>query len=83
MHVRGDLMVPVDQGKAMAASIPGARFVTFPGRNHFFLEQETASDRFFEEAILFLNRPAGMRGDRASVIFTSPDKISAFIQRKC
>jgi pimeloyl-ACP methyl ester carboxylesterase len=56
MHVRGDLMVPVDQGKALAAGIPEARFVTFPGRNHFFLEHEPASDRFFEEVALFLHR---------------------------
>lgn len=27
--------------------------------------------------------PAGMRGDRASVVFISPDEISAFIKRQC
>ena len=56
MHVRGDLMVPIDQAKALAAGIPDARLVTFPGRNHFFLEHELASDRFFEEVALFLRR---------------------------
>ena len=55
MHVRGDLMVPIEQGKALAAGIAGARFVTFPGRNHFFLEHEAASGRFFEEVALFLH----------------------------
>ena len=55
MHVRDDLMVPVDQGKALAAGIPGARFVSFPGRNHFFLEHELASERFFQEVSSFLN----------------------------
>jgi pimeloyl-ACP methyl ester carboxylesterase len=55
MHVRGDLMVPVECGRELAPSIPGARFVTFPGQNHFFLEQEIASRRFFEEVTLFLS----------------------------
>lgn len=54
MHVRGDLMVPVEQGKALAAGIADARFVVFEGQNHFFLEGEPASIEFFEEIELFL-----------------------------
>jgi pimeloyl-ACP methyl ester carboxylesterase/DNA-binding winged helix-turn-helix (wHTH) protein len=54
MHVRGDLMVPLESGSALAAGIPGARFVSFPGHNHFFLEHEPASTRFFEEVSVFL-----------------------------
>jgi pimeloyl-ACP methyl ester carboxylesterase len=55
MHVRDDLMVPIAAGRQLAAGIPGARFVAFPGRNHLFLEHEPASDRFFEEIRLFLS----------------------------
>jgi pimeloyl-ACP methyl ester carboxylesterase len=54
MHVRGDLMTPIEAGRQMAAGIPGARFVALQGRNHLFLEHEAASDRFFEETRLFL-----------------------------
>jgi class 3 adenylate cyclase/pimeloyl-ACP methyl ester carboxylesterase len=54
MHVRDDLVVPFEAGRQLAAGIPGARFVAFPGRNHLFLEHEPASDRFFEEINLFL-----------------------------
>ncbi len=54
MHARGDLMVPFEAGRQLAAGIPGARFVALPGRNHLFLEHEPASDRFFEEISLFL-----------------------------
>jgi pimeloyl-ACP methyl ester carboxylesterase len=54
MHVRDDQMVPFEAGRQLAASIPGARFIAFPGRNHLFLEHEPASDRFFEEISLFL-----------------------------
>lgn len=57
MHVYGDLMVPYYEGKALASSIPGARFVAMQGRNHFFLEDEPASARFFEELKLFLPIP--------------------------
>jgi pimeloyl-ACP methyl ester carboxylesterase len=56
MHVRGDLMAPVEVGRRMAAGIPGSRFVAFQGQNHLFLEYEPASDRFFEEIKLFLGK---------------------------
>ncbi len=55
MHVRDDLVVPFEAGRQLAAGIPGARFIAFPGRNHLFLEHEPASNRFFEEIGLFLN----------------------------
>jgi class 3 adenylate cyclase/pimeloyl-ACP methyl ester carboxylesterase len=55
MHVRGDLLTPVEAGRRMATGIPGARFVTLQGQNHLFLEYEPASDRFFEEIKLFVS----------------------------
>jgi class 3 adenylate cyclase/pimeloyl-ACP methyl ester carboxylesterase len=54
MHVRGDGRVPFEAGRRMAAGIPGARFVALEGRNHLFLENEPAAQRFFEEIELFL-----------------------------
>ena len=56
MHVRDDQMVPIEAGRQLAAGISGARFVALPGRNHLFLEHEPASERFFEEISLFLER---------------------------
>ncbi len=47
MHVRDDLMVPLEAGRQLAAGISGARFIALPGRNHLFLEHEPASDRIF------------------------------------
>jgi class 3 adenylate cyclase/pimeloyl-ACP methyl ester carboxylesterase len=54
MHVRGDLVCPIDAGREMAAGIPDARFIALPGRNHLFLKHEPAAARFFEEINLFL-----------------------------
>jgi class 3 adenylate cyclase/pimeloyl-ACP methyl ester carboxylesterase len=54
MHTRGDLICPLEAGRQMAAGIPGARFVVFPGRNHIIAEDDPAAERFFEEIKLFL-----------------------------
>ena len=56
MHARGDLMHPFDEGRRMAAAIPGARFVALQGNNHMLLPGEPAAARFIEEMELFLSR---------------------------
>ena len=50
------LMGPFEAGRQLAAGIPGAHFIALPGQNHLFLEDEPASERFFEETKLFLSR---------------------------
>ncbi len=54
MHVRGDRMQPMEAGRQMASSIPGARFIVLPGNNHLFQQHEPAAGRFFEELAFFL-----------------------------
>jgi len=54
LHARDDARVPFEAGRRMAASIPGARFVTLPGRNHLFLETEPAFGQFLEHTRTFL-----------------------------
>jgi class 3 adenylate cyclase/pimeloyl-ACP methyl ester carboxylesterase len=54
MHARGDLQVPIEAGREMAARIPGARFVALQSNNHILLGNEPAAERFFEEMELFL-----------------------------
>jgi pimeloyl-ACP methyl ester carboxylesterase len=54
MHAREDACVPFDEGRRLAAGIPGARFVPLPSRNHLFLENEPAFPRFLQELTAFL-----------------------------
>jgi pimeloyl-ACP methyl ester carboxylesterase len=54
MHSRDDGRVPFDQGRRLAAGIPGARFVSLASPNHLILEDEPAFPRFLEEMRGFL-----------------------------
>jgi pimeloyl-ACP methyl ester carboxylesterase len=59
MHVRGDLICPIESGRQLAAGIPGARFIAFEGRNHIFRSYDPAAERFFDEVRAFLGQTAG------------------------
>jgi len=54
LHPRGDLRIPFEQGRLLAAVIPGARFVPLESRNHILLEDEPAWGRFIAELRAFL-----------------------------
>jgi len=54
MHVRDDRRVPIASGREIAAAIPGARFVTLPGKNHIPLEQDPSLPIFLDEIRRFL-----------------------------
>jgi class 3 adenylate cyclase/pimeloyl-ACP methyl ester carboxylesterase len=54
MHCEGDRNCPLDEGRRMAALIPGARFVTLEGNNHVVLEGTPAFDEFIREIDAFL-----------------------------
>ncbi len=54
LHVREDARAPFDEGRRMAAAIPGARFVPMEGRNHAMLPGEPALLRYLDEIDRFL-----------------------------
>lgn len=59
LHCRGDRRVPFDQGRELAATIPGARFVPLESNNHLFFAHEPAAEVFFREVARFLgDQPA-------------------------
>ena len=53
LHSRGDLRVPFEEGRRLAASIPGARFVPLDSRNHMPLVQEAAWQQLTAELEAF------------------------------
>jgi pimeloyl-ACP methyl ester carboxylesterase len=53
MHSRSDMQVPMEAGRELAAGIKGAKFVWCWSNNHILLEQDPATQRFFEELELF------------------------------
>ena len=54
LHPRGDARVPYEEGRRLAALIPGARFVTLDSRNHVLLAGEPAFDALLAELRGFL-----------------------------
>ncbi len=58
MHGREDGVVPLEEGRLLAAGIAGARFVELESRNHVLLEHEPAWLRFQEETLQFLGGSA-------------------------
>jgi pimeloyl-ACP methyl ester carboxylesterase len=55
LHSDRDRVVPIAEGRILAAEIPNARFVLLPSANHIFLEEEPAWGKFLEELGEFLN----------------------------
>ncbi len=58
LHARQDGVVPLEEGRLLAAGIAGARFVELESRNHVLLEHEPAWARFCKEVREFLGANA-------------------------
>jgi pimeloyl-ACP methyl ester carboxylesterase/DNA-binding CsgD family transcriptional regulator len=54
VHARGDQVVPIEEGRRLAALIPGARFVVLESSNHILLADEPAWQAFVSELDAFL-----------------------------
>jgi len=54
LHCRNDAAVSFDEGRRLAAGIPGAKFVALESRNHLVLETEPAWEKFSSEMTAFL-----------------------------
>ena len=46
LHARNDVVVPLAEGRLIAARIPSAQFVELDSKNHILLEHESAWERF-------------------------------------
>jgi pimeloyl-ACP methyl ester carboxylesterase len=56
LHCRNDAVHPFEEGRRLAAGIPGARFVALEGHNHIILKGDPSWDRFLEEIRDFLRQ---------------------------
>jgi len=65
LHVKGDQMVQFEQGRRLAALIPGARFVPLEGTNHVPFEDEPAWAGFLQQLRAFLGTDAPPAADVA------------------
>jgi pimeloyl-ACP methyl ester carboxylesterase/DNA-binding CsgD family transcriptional regulator len=54
LHARLDGVVPVEEGRLIAAGIADAEFVELESRNHVLLEDEPAWQRFCDEVLRFV-----------------------------
>ncbi len=54
MHSKGDQMITFEQGRRLAALVPGAQFVPLPGNNHVPFDHEPAWTHFVQQARAFL-----------------------------
>jgi pimeloyl-ACP methyl ester carboxylesterase/DNA-binding CsgD family transcriptional regulator len=54
MHLRDDGIVPFEEGRVLAAGIPGARLVSLEGRNHLFRASDPGFERFLAELRSFV-----------------------------
>jgi pimeloyl-ACP methyl ester carboxylesterase/DNA-binding CsgD family transcriptional regulator len=53
LHSRRDEVVPIEEGRILAAGIPDAEFIELDSRNHVLLENEPAWKRFCDEVLEF------------------------------
>src|SRR5207247_1185919 len=54
LHCRDEAGVPFEEGRQLASSIPGARFVPLEGRNHLLLEGAPSWGTFVKEIRRFI-----------------------------
>jgi pimeloyl-ACP methyl ester carboxylesterase len=74
LHPRGDVIVPFDQGRVIAAGIPHAKFVTLDSGNHLLIEGEPAWQRFAAAVGEFLGWSAD--GEQAPAVASATRTVA-------
>jgi pimeloyl-ACP methyl ester carboxylesterase/DNA-binding CsgD family transcriptional regulator len=81
-HPRGDVMVPFEQGRHIAAGIPHARFVELDGRNHVLAHDEPAWLTFEAAVGEFLGWPRAALRRRAGEQAASHEELATLTSRE-
>lgn len=81
VHARHDAVVPIAQGRRLAAEIAGAQFVELESRNHILLEHEPAWERFKQVVLAFLgiDAPLGVEDPAFGALSPREREILALI----
>jgi len=72
LHARQDGVTSFDEGRRLAAGIPGAQFVELDSRNHILQENEPAWARFREAVLDFVGLGAIRSGEDPAFATLSP-----------
>jgi pimeloyl-ACP methyl ester carboxylesterase/DNA-binding CsgD family transcriptional regulator len=72
LHSRDDDVIPISEGRILAAGISGAQFIELDSKNHVLLEIEPAWERFCDEVLEFLGLKGLVRGEDPAFALLSP-----------
>jgi len=72
LHSRKDDVIPIAEGRILAAGIPGAQFVELDSNNHVLLENEPAWQRFCDEVMEFVGLKGTAQGEDPAFASLSP-----------
>lgn len=82
LHPRGDMMVPFDQGRIIAAGIPNAKFVELETSNHVLNANEPAWQRWQEVVSEFLGWDRAAPKRRAADAPPASDDLAMLTARE-
>lgn len=82
MHPRGDVIVPFEQGRVIAAGIPNARFVEFDSGNHLLLESEPSWQKFQDVVGEFLGWKGAAPRRRAADAPIATEELASLTVRE-
>jgi pimeloyl-ACP methyl ester carboxylesterase/DNA-binding CsgD family transcriptional regulator len=74
LHARKDGITPFEEGRRLAAGIPGAQFIELDSRNHVLLEHEPAWERFREAVLDFAGLTGRVGEDPAFAALTTRER---------
>jgi serine/threonine protein kinase/tetratricopeptide (TPR) repeat protein/pimeloyl-ACP methyl ester carboxylesterase len=63
LHAADEMKVPFEEGRRLAAAIPGSTFASLPSRNHLLLEHEPAWEQFLGDVRRYL----GVSTERSAI----------------
>jgi DNA-binding CsgD family transcriptional regulator len=72
LHSRDDDVTPIQEGRILAAGVPGAQFIELDSKNHILLEDEPAWERFRDEVLEFTGLKRSTHGEDPAFDSLSP-----------